>query len=93
MGQAVDVVGQAGQPKKITGFQTHTSPVILAYGERLLKKFVLVCKIILFFRSELGTEEFMPVSDIVLENFVILKKNPDYNPEEEVKPKHKKSVN
>lgn len=35
----------------------------------------------------------MPVSDIVLENFVILKKNPDYNPEEEVKPKHKKSVN
>jgi 26S proteasome regulatory subunit N1 len=23
VGQAVDVVGQAGKPKKITGFQTH----------------------------------------------------------------------
>jgi len=45
------------------------------------------------FRAELGTEEFIPVSDIVLENIVILKKNPNYNPEEEVKPKHKKSVN
>lgn len=46
-----------------------------------------------FFRAELGTEEFIPVSDIVLENFVILKKNPNYNLEEDVKPKHKKSVN
>ena len=45
------------------------------------------------FRAELGTEELIPVSDIVLENFVILKKNPNYNPEEEIKPKHKKSVN
>jgi len=34
VGQAVDVVGQAGQPKKITGFQTHTSPIILAFGDR-----------------------------------------------------------
>ena len=32
--QAVDVVGQAGTPKTITGFQTHTTPVLLAYGER-----------------------------------------------------------
>ena len=32
--QAVDVVGQAGKPKSITGFQTHTTPVLLAYGER-----------------------------------------------------------
>lgn len=32
--QAVDVVGQAGKPKTITGFQTHTTPVLLAYGER-----------------------------------------------------------
>jgi len=32
--QAVDVVGQAGNPKTITGFQTHTTPVLLAYGER-----------------------------------------------------------
>ena len=34
VGQAVDVVAQAGQPRAITGFQTHTSPVLLAYGER-----------------------------------------------------------
>jgi len=27
-------VGQAGKPKAITGFQTHTTPVLLAYGER-----------------------------------------------------------
>ena len=32
--QAVDVVGQAGKPKSITGFQTHTTPVLLAHGER-----------------------------------------------------------
>ena len=32
--QAVDVVAQAGKPKSITGFQTHTTPVLLAYGER-----------------------------------------------------------
>ena len=32
--QAVDVVGQAGKPKSITGFQTHKTPVLLAYGER-----------------------------------------------------------
>lgn len=34
VGQAVDVVAQAGKPKTITGFQTHTTPVLLAYGER-----------------------------------------------------------
>ena len=34
VGQAVDVVGQAGKPKTITGFQTHTSPVLIAAGER-----------------------------------------------------------
>ena len=34
VGQAVDVVGQAGRPKTITGFQTHSTPVLLAAGER-----------------------------------------------------------
>lgn len=34
VGQAVDVVGQAGRPKTITGFQTHATPVILSYSER-----------------------------------------------------------
>jgi len=62
VGQAVDVVGQAGKPKTITGFQTHTTPVLLAHGER----------------AELATEEYIPVTSI-MEGFVILKKNPDYN--------------
>ncbi|XP_072163090.1 26S proteasome non-ATPase regulatory subunit 2-like [Diadema setosum] len=61
VGQAVDVVGQAGKPKTITGFQTHTTPVLLAYGER----------------AELATEEYLPATPI-MEGFVILKKNPDY---------------
>lgn len=34
VGQAVDVVGQAGHPKTITGSQTHTTPVLIGYGER-----------------------------------------------------------
>ena len=34
VGQAVDVVGQAGRPKTITGWQTHSTPVLLGYGER-----------------------------------------------------------
>ncbi|CAG2107799.1 unnamed protein product [Medioppia subpectinata] len=62
VGQAVDVVGQAGKPKTITGFQTHTTPVLLALGER----------------AELATEEYLPLTP-VLEGFVILKKNPDFN--------------
>ncbi|KAI6202974.1 26S proteasome non-ATPase regulatory subunit 2 [Aphelenchoides besseyi] len=46
VGQAVDVVAQAGRPKTITGFQTHTTPVLLAYGER----------------AELATDEYLPVT-------------------------------
>ncbi|KAI9137134.1 armadillo-type protein [Paraphysoderma sedebokerense] len=65
VGQAVDVVGQAGRPKTITGFQTHSTPVLLAHSER----------------AELGTEEFIPLTP-VLENFVILKKNPDWMDED-----------
>lgn len=62
VGQAVDVVGQAGRPKTITGFQTHTTPVLLSYGER----------------AELATDEYMAVTQLPLEGFVILTKNPDY---------------
>ncbi|VDM46040.1 unnamed protein product [Toxocara canis] len=46
IGQAVDVVAQAGKPKTITGFQTHTTPVLLAYGER----------------AELATDEYVPLT-------------------------------
>jgi 26S proteasome regulatory subunit N1 len=34
VGQAVDVVGQAGRPKTITGWQTQQTPVLLSVGER-----------------------------------------------------------
>ena len=64
VGTAVDVVGQAGQPRSITGFQTHTTPVLLSYGER----------------AELATEEYIPCMEI-LDNFIILRKNPNYEPE------------
>lgn len=47
--KAVDVVGQAGKPKTITGFQTHTTPVLLAMGER----------------AELATEEYIALTPIM----------------------------
>ena len=49
VGEAIDTVAQAGRPKTITGFQTHTTPVLLATGER----------------AELGTEQYLPVSPIM----------------------------
>ena len=63
--QAVDVVGQAGKPRTISGFQTHSTPVRLGQTER----------------AELATEEYIPYSN-VLENFVILAKNPGYEKED-----------
>ncbi|KAJ3189452.1 26S proteasome non-ATPase regulatory subunit 2 [Gaertneriomyces sp. JEL0708] len=48
VGQAVDTVGQAGKPKTITGFQTHMTPVLLAYSER----------------AELATEEWKTLSAV-----------------------------
>lgn len=63
---AVDTVGQAGKPKKITGFQTHDTPVLIGQGER----------------AELATEEYLAETS-ELENFIILKPNPDYQPDED----------
>ncbi|GMF21146.1 unnamed protein product [Phytophthora lilii] len=60
----VEIVGQAGRPKSITGFQTHTTPVLLNVKDR----------------AELATEEYLPLTN-VLEGVVILRKNPDYEPE------------
>lgn len=54
VGQMVDTVGQAGNPRKITGFQTHNTPVLLGSNER----------------AELATDEFIPacsaIEDIVI---------------------------
>ncbi|CDJ38130.1 26S proteasome non-ATPase regulatory subunit 2, putative [Eimeria tenella] len=50
VGEAVDVVAQVGrQPKTITGFQTHTSPVLLNFSER----------------AELATDEYLPVARVL----------------------------
>ena len=67
VGQAVDVVGQAGKPRTISGFQTHSTPVRLGTTER----------------AELATEEFIPYSN-VLENVVILQKNPGYEKDDKM---------
>ena len=49
VGMAVETVGQAGKPKTITGFQTHTTPVLISTKER----------------AELGTEEVLSVSSVL----------------------------
>ena len=72
VGLAVETVGQAGKPRKITGFQTHTTPVLLSATER----------------AELGTEEYLPIST-VMEGMVILKPNPNYEPNDDDKDKKK----
>ncbi|GAB9463320.1 26S proteasome non-atpase regulatory subunit 2 [Globisporangium polare] len=64
VGQAVEIVGQAGRPKSITGFQTHTTPVLLNVKDR----------------AELASDEYIPLTN-VLEGVVILRKNPDFQPE------------
>ncbi|OLY82981.1 26S proteasome non-ATPase regulatory subunit 2 [Smittium mucronatum] len=49
VGQSVEAVGQAGKPKTLSGFQTHTTPVLLSHGER----------------AELATEEYLTTSSIM----------------------------
>ena len=61
VGQAVDTVGQAGQPRRITGFQTHTTPVLLAAGER----------------AELVDGDQYEAVPTVLEGLVVLRKKGD----------------
>ena len=49
VGQAVDVVGQAGKPRTISGFQTYNTPVRVATTER----------------AELATDEFFPFASVL----------------------------
>ncbi|CAO1633048.1 unnamed protein product [Jaminaea pallidilutea] len=49
VGKAVDIVGVAGKPKSISGFQTHTTPVRLGSHER----------------GELATEEYLSYTHIL----------------------------
>ena len=49
IGQAIDIVGQTGNPRTISGFQIHTSPAIINTGER----------------CEINGEDFVPYSDVL----------------------------
>jgi 26S proteasome regulatory subunit N1 len=49
VGLAVDTAGQVGRPKTITGFQTHTTPVLLASGER----------------AELSDDKYLPMTNVL----------------------------
>lgn len=60
VGQAVDVVGQAGRPKTITGWQTQSTPVLLAYGER----------------AELEDEEYISLSNTLEGLVILRKVSP-----------------
>ena len=60
VGQAVDVVGQAGRPKTITGWQTQSTPVLLAYGDR----------------AELEDEQYIPLSNTLEGLVILRKVSP-----------------
>lgn len=49
IGQSVDVVGQTGNPRTISGFQIHQSPAILSTGER----------------CEISGDEYISLSDVM----------------------------
>jgi 26S proteasome regulatory subunit N1 len=49
VGLAVETVGQAGRPKTITGFQTHSTPVLLGVKDR----------------AELANRDFVTVTSIL----------------------------
>ncbi len=47
--RAAGACAQAGRPKTITGFQTHTTPVLLSVGDR----------------AELATTKYIPLSSVL----------------------------
>jgi 26S proteasome regulatory subunit N1 len=49
VGAAVETVGAAGKPKTITGFQTHSTPVLLAVKDR----------------AELGDDAYTPLTAVL----------------------------
>merc|ERR1712129_295984 len=50
VGQALDTVGAAGKnPKRITGFQTHETPILLQYKDR----------------AELASDQYLPISSVL----------------------------
>jgi len=61
VGAAVDIVGQSGNPRTITGFQVHNSPVLLAISER----------------CELNNEDYESATDVLENIVIIRKKKDD----------------
>ncbi|KAI5715942.1 hypothetical protein M8J77_024918 [Diaphorina citri] len=61
VGQAVDVIGKAGTPKTIAGVHTHTTPVLLAVGER----------------AELATDDYVPLTPVMEGFVILRKKDKD----------------
>jgi len=49
VGQAVDTIGQAGKPKTITGFSTHSTPVLLGFDQR----------------AELATDDYISLTPVM----------------------------
>ena len=49
VGQAVDIAGQTGNPRNITGFQAHETPVCVGVGER----------------AELATDEYSVTTSVL----------------------------
>ena len=58
IGQAVDIVGQTGNPRTISGFQIHTSPAVINTGER----------------CEINGEDFIPYSDVLEGTVIVKEK-------------------
>lgn len=61
VGLAVDLAGQAGRPKAITGFQTHTTPVLLGHGDR----------------AELATDDYTPLNPTLEGFVILKRNTPD----------------
>lgn len=59
VGQAVDIVAKAGTPKTIAGIHTHSTPVLLAVGER----------------AELATDQYEQLSPVMEGIIILRKKN------------------
>eukprot|EP00501_MAST-03F_sp_TOSAG23-6_P000211 GSMAST32.ASY1.ANO1.214.1 assembled CDS len=58
VGESVDVVGQAGNPRAITGFQTFDTPVLMSTGDR----------------AELVGEEYEPLTSVIEGFVILRKK-------------------
>lgn len=48
VGQAVDTAGLAGEPKRMTGYRTHNTPILLAFDEK----------------AQIGSDEWQALTDI-----------------------------